>query len=174
MHYIILIMMVAFAIAAIQTEQLINAVIYSGVFSLLCSFAYLLYGAPDVAIAEGVIGCTLATIIYLVALTKYKYFRIYYIHSNYSKEERDKLLNNVTRFTDYMSLQQDIVSTNRELNVILEEGNYDIIIVQNPTNFDIYGDESNYHYDNLVDFLGLASGQALNFKYIIPTKEVVE
>lgn len=62
--------LVVFAIIAIQTAVLRNAIIYLSVFSLLCSIVYLFLGAPDVAIAEAAIGCTLSTILYLVALKK--------------------------------------------------------------------------------------------------------
>ncbi len=57
-----LILVVILAILAIQTNTLRRAIVYLCVFSLLCSFCYLLYQAPDVAIAEAVIGSTLATI----------------------------------------------------------------------------------------------------------------
>ncbi len=78
MLYIVLILMIIFAIASIQSESLRHSVIYLCVFSLLCSFAYALYQAPDVAIAEAAIGCTLSTVLYLVAIKKYRVFRVYY------------------------------------------------------------------------------------------------
>ena len=74
MEQISLIMLIVLAIATVQTRKLRNAVIYLGVFSLGMSFVYILYNAPDVAIAEAVIGSTLATILYLVALKKYRIF----------------------------------------------------------------------------------------------------
>lgn len=171
MEYLIMIMMIIFAIFSIQTEVLRRAVIYAGVFSLLCSFSYLYYNAPDVAIAEAVIGCTLSTIIYLVALTKYKIFRVYYILNTYDKVEREHLLSSITRFSDYMSLQQDVISTSRTLDQILEEGHYDVVIIQNEEGFDIYGETSNYHFDNLIDFLNLSSEQRINYKYISSQEE---
>lgn len=74
-----LVTMVVFAFMAIQAKKLRRAVIYLGVFSLLSSFAYLLCSAPDVALAEAAIGCTLTTVLYLVAVKKYKVFTIFYI-----------------------------------------------------------------------------------------------
>jgi uncharacterized MnhB-related membrane protein len=68
---IFLFLLIAFAIIAIQTTKLIRGAIYLGIFSLISSFCFLLYGAPDVAIAEAIIGSTLSTILYLVALYKY-------------------------------------------------------------------------------------------------------
>ena len=75
---IALILLLITSVAAIQTRYLRHAVIYLGLFSLAIAFVYLLYHAPDVAIAEAVIGSTIATILYLVALQKYKIFTIYY------------------------------------------------------------------------------------------------
>ncbi|MFW6234029.1 MAG: Na(+)/H(+) antiporter subunit B, partial [Spirochaetota bacterium] len=40
------------AILSLRTENLRVAVVYFSVFSLICSFLYLYYQAPDVAIAE--------------------------------------------------------------------------------------------------------------------------
>ncbi|NSW89206.1 MAG: DUF4040 domain-containing protein [Firmicutes bacterium] len=64
--------MTVFALLAVQTHQLRRAVIYLGVFSLINSFAYVFYGAPDVSLAEAIIGSTLVTVLYLIALKKYK------------------------------------------------------------------------------------------------------
>jgi len=69
---IFLIILVVLALVALNTPKLRRAVVYLGIFSLVSSFVYLLYGAPDVAIAEAVIGSTIATVLYLVALKKYK------------------------------------------------------------------------------------------------------
>lgn len=168
MIYVVLIMMVIFAIAAIQTEVLRRAVIYAGVFSLLSSFAYLLYMAPDVAIAEAVIGCTLSTIIYLVALTKYKIFRVYYKIDTNEDVESSPVLNNITRFSDYMDLQLDVINTQMSIDQIITDGNYDIIIIQKKDCLDIYGDKKNYHYENMIDFLNLTCKARINYHFINP------
>ncbi|MDA3845260.1 MAG: DUF4040 domain-containing protein [Vallitaleaceae bacterium] len=170
MQYVILIMMVIFAIAAIQTEVLRRTIIYAGVFSLLSSFAYLLYKAPDVAIAEAVIGCTLATVIYLVAMTKYKVFRVYYKHTSTNKENIHDILESITKYTDYMSLQLDTISTKKDLHEILEDSHYDVIIIQNDTSIDVYGETSNYHFDSMIDFLNLTCRYKIDFHFVTPKK----
>ena len=68
---ILLLLLVGLALGAIHTHALRHAVIYLGVYSLISSLIYLLYGAADVAITEAIIGCTLSTILFLVALKKY-------------------------------------------------------------------------------------------------------
>jgi|LGVE01.1.fsa_nt_gb uncharacterized MnhB-related membrane protein len=77
MKQIILVVLIISAIMTLQTQKMKNAVIYLGVFSIMIAFVYLLQGAPDVAIAEAVIGSTMTTILFVVALHKYKLFRIY-------------------------------------------------------------------------------------------------
>ena len=70
-----LLLLLLFAILTLQQPRLRIAIIYLGVFSLLVSFAYLQHHAPDVAMAEAVIGSTLATVLYLVALRKQESIR---------------------------------------------------------------------------------------------------
>lgn len=77
MKEIILVFLVISALLTLQTQKMKNAVIYLGVFSILIALMYLLQGAPDVAIAEAVIGSTMTTILFVVALHKYKIFRVF-------------------------------------------------------------------------------------------------
>jgi len=170
MEYVILIMMVIFAIAAIQTEVLRRAIIYAGVFSLLSSFAYLLYKAPDVAIAEAVIGCTLATVIFLVALTKYKVFRVYYKADNSNRENIDDILMSITKYSDYMSLQLDIISTQKKLDDISSASGFDVIIIQNENSIDIYGETSNYIFNNMIDYINLTCRHKIDFHLMTSDK----
>lgn len=72
---IFLLLLLLFAVLALQQRRLRVAVIYLGVFSLLSSIVYLFHRAPDVAMAEAVIGSTIATILYLVALRKQESLR---------------------------------------------------------------------------------------------------
>src|SRR5690554_3129356 len=72
---------VIFALATVQSKKLRRAAVYLGIFSLMNSFAYVFYGAPDVAMAEAIIGTTLSTVLYLVAMKKYKVFTICFAHS---------------------------------------------------------------------------------------------
>jgi energy-converting hydrogenase B subunit D len=58
----------AAAIYAVLAKKLLNAVIASGVISLLASIMFLLYAAPDVAMTEAAIGSGLTTVVFLYAL----------------------------------------------------------------------------------------------------------
>lgn len=70
-------LMLAAALLTVVTDRLFTAVVYAGALSALAAFGYLLLGAPDVALAEAVIGSTLSTVIFLAALRKYRIFTIY-------------------------------------------------------------------------------------------------
>ncbi|WP_430884088.1 Na(+)/H(+) antiporter subunit B [Fusibacter sp. JL216-2] len=77
MKEIALISLIFFALMALGTQRLRLAVIYLGVFSMSMAFVFIIYNAPDVAIAEAVIGSVFSSILYLVALKKYKVFTVY-------------------------------------------------------------------------------------------------
>lgn len=60
------------AIYAVLTKRTINAVIASGVISLMASIIFLLVAAPDVAMTEATIGAGLTTVVFLYALKHVK------------------------------------------------------------------------------------------------------
>lgn len=74
LDYILLPVLIVLALLIIQQSSLRVAIIYTGVFSLVNSLVYLYHDAPDVALAEAVIGSTLATVLYLAALRKQELF----------------------------------------------------------------------------------------------------
>lgn len=148
--------LIIFAILAIQTGVLRNAIIYLSVFSLLCSVVYLLLGAPDVAIAEAVIGCTLSTILYLVALRKYKIFTVYYRCDSHNvdeltelKHEKESLRYALTKFASSKELQLDLINTNARLRDLEEHVNYDVFIIHNVDGMELHGVHDSYQYEEL-------------------------
>ena len=78
-RYALYFILIVSAFLTVQSSKLRRSVIYLGVFSLVSSLAYLLLFAPDVAIAEAIIGCTISIILFLTALKKYRTFTIYYV-----------------------------------------------------------------------------------------------
>ncbi len=64
--------MIAGAVLAIQTRNLLVSVVAVGVVSLFASVFYLLMAAPDVAMTEAAIGAGLSTVIFIYALKKTK------------------------------------------------------------------------------------------------------
>lgn len=155
-----LLALIIFSIAAVQTRYLRHAVIYLAVFSLTISFVYLLYNAPDVAIAEAVVGSTIATILYLVALQKYKIFTIYYrlqenedrVSEHYSKYKL-QLLKSLEKFCTKQELEAQIIFSSLSLEEILSKHQYALIVEEEENTLVIYGHSENNQLENLKAFL---------------------
>ncbi len=64
------VLILASAILAVQTKNLVVAVIAAGLVSLMASIGYLLLSAPDVAMTEAAIGSGLSTIIFFYVLNR--------------------------------------------------------------------------------------------------------
>ncbi len=159
MTFFLLLLMV-FAVLSLLTDKLITAFVYLSVFSLLCSICYLLYQAPDVAIAEAVIGSTIATVLYLVALKKYKIFRVYYTSKvkyikkfSWMADERSRLEAALQKFAKEKELEVDMIFTTDTLEQIQLHYSYDLIIESEDETIRINGEKSNYHYDEIIEYL---------------------
>lgn len=123
-----LVTMVVFAFMAIQAKKLRRAVIYLGVFSLMSSFAYLLCSAPDVALAEAAIGCTLTTVLYLVAVKKYKVFTIFYITDVSSRATKPDYLHILEECLIASEYEPQVVYTHLSVEKLQSDFTYDFIV----------------------------------------------
>jgi uncharacterized MnhB-related membrane protein len=56
------------AVFAVKTKKTLNAIIASGVISLVASIIFLIAASPDVAMTEATIGAGLTTVVFLYAL----------------------------------------------------------------------------------------------------------
>lgn len=171
---LVLITMVIFAVASLQAKSLRISVIYLSVFSLLCSFAYVLYQAPDVAIAEAVIGCSLSTVLYLVAIKKFRIFRVYYSHHITSPEmlpQSHVLRNNISAMMEgYLAdteLAMDMINTKQKFDEIHGHQDYDVIIEHTDEGMRMYGAQSNYHYDGLTTYLIEHNAFDIEYEYLL-------
>jgi len=61
-------LMLVFAILALNSKKLINAVMYLSILSMMAVVAFVLMKAPDVAITEAVIGSGLTTALFVFTL----------------------------------------------------------------------------------------------------------
>jgi len=154
---IFLITLVVLAIVALNTKKLRRAVVYLGVFSLISSFVYLLYGAPDVAIAEAIIGSTITTVLYLVALRKYQVFSIYYASSNDQNiqylKSNSTLLNNLESFLIKREMEPQIIYSADPIETILDQENFDLAIHHSNQDIWIYGCAEDYQIDAVEEYL---------------------
>lgn len=68
LELILLALMLATAIIALQVRDLLAAVVTLGVFSFLCALLFVVMGAVDVAFTEAVVGAGITTVLFVVAL----------------------------------------------------------------------------------------------------------
>lgn len=169
------------ALVTVQTQKLRRAVIYMGLFSLCISFVYMLYNAPDVAIAEAVIGSTLATILYLVALKKYKVFSIYYhVHTgevndtHYAHHKYGDFIELLEIFCAKQELEPHIIYTTDEKEVIMETHLYSLIIEDHNDQLTLYTHPENCKTDVLKMFLEESGPIPHTYTFIPCYCEVVE
>jgi uncharacterized MnhB-related membrane protein len=180
MKQISLILLVILAILAVQTEKLRRAVIFLGAFSLCISFVYMLYNAPDVAIAEAVIGCTLSTILYLVALRKFRIFTVFYHvpsgeveDSYYGKGPHSDFIKLLREFCTMQELDPQIIYTTDSKDVIMESNMYSVILEPAGANLFIHAHSENCKVDELELFL-MGNGP-YSYEYtLLKSSEVVE
>lgn len=66
------VMIIAAAIMALYSKDILGAIIAAGVASLLASIIYLIAGSPDVAMTEAAIGSGLTTVVFLFAWSRIK------------------------------------------------------------------------------------------------------
>ncbi len=171
-----LIALVVIAILTVQTQRLRQAVIYMGALSFASSFVYLLLNAPDVAIAEAVVGSTLATVLYLVALQKYKTFIVYICHSSnelddsiYHKQRENQLIKRLEVFCAKQELEPHFVHTTEHIESILNKRSYALIVEETPESIRIFFHPENYKNDALKSYLSnYVHQKALEFLEVNP------
>ncbi len=154
---ILLFLLLVLALAAIHTHSLRHAVIYLGVYSLISSLIYLLYGAADVAITEAIIGCTLSTILFLVALKKYQIFVLYYktdTPNGAAPYLRRQIEQQIRRFAyEVLDFQMETTVTELPPEAILSDYEFDIFIHHTGEEIRCYGLKDNYHFLALKKYL---------------------
>ncbi|MDQ2086167.1 DUF4040 domain-containing protein [Herbivorax sp. ANBcel31] len=170
---VFLVLMVLFAVFSVQSDSLRRAVIYLGIFSLVSSFCYLLYGSPDVAIAQAVIGSTLSTILYLVALKKYKIFTIYYTSNEKSATKKyviessgKKVIDMLEKFCYEKELEPEVVHSTEKVKNIESKYEYDIIIYHKNKDICVFSKKDSYLVDSMKKYLTSKLDNNLSIVYV--------
>ena len=153
---LVFLLMIVMAIFCVAATNLRKAIVGMGVFSLLATLCYLIYHAPDVAIAEAVIGSALSTILYIIALKKYSSFYIYF-SSGIQQEANDlnmrlakgNIRGVIREYCVAHELAPQIVYTREKPEVIAAEHVYDMILHDNGRQTTVYGIETDAHYTAL-------------------------
>lgn len=176
---VFLVLMLLLAVLALNAGKLRVAVVYLGVFSLVSSFVYLLYSAPDVAIAEAVIGTGIAVVLYLVALKKYHVFTIYHTSDAYEQIDDRTLrsgsvgvLRDVERFLTDRELEVQTIYTVDDPEEVLARGNHDLVVHRSGNRVILYGYDADYHLDAVERFLSGRSYGSLTIQVIRRSWEV--
>ncbi len=149
---LIFVLMIATAVFVVASKNLKKIIVAMGALSLLASFCYLIYHAPDVAVAEAVIGSALSTILYIVALKKHRSFYVY-LSSNAKEKKSDRQIRAamedvVTQVRGYCSeneLEPLTVFTSQSPEEINEEHLYDLILENKDGKVIIYGSNVEKH-----------------------------
>lgn len=157
---VVFLLLIIVAVMVVQTDKLRRAVVYLGVLSMIGAYSYLLYAAPDVAIAEAVIGSTLSTILYLVALQKYSVFTIYYVRPSAQhlddreiRRSRGSLLSLVERFLTERELEPQIIYTVESPGSIRETHHHDLIIERDGHEVKFHGPAHSYLTEGIMDHI---------------------
>lgn len=168
---VLLLMAVALAAVSVWTRILRHAVIYLGIFSFLCSFLYLYYGAPDVAIAEAVIGSGLVMLLYLTAIKRYRTYTVTVAEQTVDRIEdktmqamadtpQGRLLSEIERFCISRELEPEIVYSKEQVDEIVAEGRFDLVVEHKPDAMTVYGRQDNFLVDELEMLLIMHSEEA--------------
>ena len=146
----ILVTMGVFALLAIHTSSLRQAIIHLAVFSLLAAFLYLRYAAPELAIAEAAIGSGLVTLLYLAALRRNKVFTIGVVTGGDSDRLRDGYMRHVERSRALHELRAFFVARELEVQTVfipdpldeaLRSPAYDLILLEDENGIAAFTDD---------------------------------
>jgi uncharacterized MnhB-related membrane protein len=165
---VLLVMTVLVAVVAVWTRILRHAVIFLGMFSFICSFLYLYYGAPDVAIAEAVIGSGLVMLLYLTAIKRYRTYSIVVAYEQEGRfrdqtiqelaaTDQGRLLGEIEKFCLSRELEPEIVYSRETVDTIVADGRYDLIVRAGGEALTVYGRADNFLVDELEMLLILHS-----------------
>lgn len=113
-------LLVLITVGIIFTNSIRKAIILSGVLSIIASFSYILLLAPDVALAEAVIGSTLSTIILLMAIQYLDVVHIVYTTNEISYNQLTKIFSTV-----YSKEKYDVHFTSNKENPIMNLHRYE-------------------------------------------------
>lgn len=153
---IVLAMMITLAIATVSSMKLRRAIIYMGGFSLLASFVYLFSNAPDVAIAEAVIGCTISVILLLTALQKYRVMTIYYVEDKsceVSQNLCEEFVIDLEKFLLEHEFEPQLVRTTLDDESLHEQDKFDMLVVGVSGNVNAYTASDNFNSEMIAKFI---------------------
>ncbi len=148
----VLCMMVVMAIVTIVSNRLFTAIVYAGVLSFLSAFLYVLLGAPDIALAEAVIGATIVTTIFLVTLKKYRIFNIYVLSTSKKSYDFD-VLSKISNSLRNHDIEVHTIHVNKKLEEVLNHTNCDMVLEKVGDKVYVHASEGNQHMKEIAHVL---------------------
>jgi len=170
LELLLILSLIVLAFITVQTSKLRRAAVYLGAFSLLSSFAYLSYNAPDVALAEAVIGCTLSTIFILIALKKHHVITIYYVENEFEdtaviKKERRELITSLETFLIERGFEPQTISTHLDDPMASENDRFDLLVEHTKNDINIYSSGMRYITPDIEEYLKTHKPPHLNASF---------
>jgi putative multicomponent Na+:H+ antiporter subunit B len=148
----VIILMGVFAWLAIHSSLLRLSIMYLAIFSLLGAFLFVLYAAPELAIAEAVIGSGLVTILYLTALQRYRVYTICVVNEDPERDVRDReihqfdgsqVLREIQDFCLRREFEPQVIFYSGSLSDALTNPVFDLVIRYESKDVTVYGSEEN-------------------------------
>ena len=152
LRYILYAILIISAFVTVQSKRLRRSVIYLGIFSLISSLAYLLLYAPDVAIAEAIIGCTISVILFLTALKRYRTFTIYYVPEK-DDEHSQEFIEAFEQYLYENEFEPQLIHTSLDDENLHESDRFDVLIVHHGDMMTLYSSSTSYHSPLIKAFL---------------------
>lgn len=152
MLYAVLALMLAAAVLTVVTDRLLTAVIFAGALSAFAALGYLLLGAPDVALAEVVVGATLATVIFLVTLKKYRIFTVHLTGSAAPGCE-EHLKTAIERALQAHELEPHLLHAHEEAAALLARPGCDLVAAMRGETVILHGEQSSPYVCGILSAL---------------------
>ncbi len=152
LYNVMLLLLIILAVAVVAVGKLRIAAIAFGLFSVVAALCYLMLAAPDVALAEAIIGSTISTIIFLVGIRKYRVCTVCILPSDAAMES--KMNDIIDRCTAQKELEPHYIHkhSKKEMEVMF----YDIGYELRRNRVILYGEPQNYLIKDITDELRLA------------------
>ncbi len=141
---VVLVLMIVLAIVTVLSHDLFAAVITLAALSFLSAFLYVLLGAPDVALAEAVIGATIATVIFLITLKKYRIFYIYLMGTDKEIYSMD-ILQKITQTLRRDAIEVHLLQVDKTPQALLQEHHCDLVVEKRGDALVLHGEHGNVH-----------------------------
>lgn len=138
-----LFLLILISLSIVLSGTIRRAVILSGVLSMAAAFTYVLLASPDIALAQVVIGSTLATIILVIGIKKSKTFTVFYLEDKDTDDYRTSIVKSIEKSLVSKDLDPNIIHSTKDKMFIRRNFEFEVLVREIDGGFEIYGEESN-------------------------------